>query len=216
MLDNFGYKTFTVTLSGVNFGSIQNRKRVFAFSFKKGIRLPFRTEQELKQYLLRLGDDLENNSEKRQEIFNKIFSSNSQKESIDSLINNKPSYQKMLSVCKKIDETKSFIIRTITTKQARIPNAGIIKFDHYIPEKLDYRFISPREAFLLMGFKNSDFDKLQPLVSEKVLTRDSLYKMAGNSIVVSVLEAVFALFIEIERKNFYGKHKQEKKIVRDF
>ena len=51
----------------------------------------------------------------------------------------------------------------------------------------DYRIrkLTPRECFRLMGFTDNDFDKI------KGISNTQLYKMAGNSIVVNVLEAIF-------------------------
>ena len=51
----------------------------------------------------------------------------------------------------------------------------------------DYRIrkLTPRECFRLMGFADADFDKI------KGISNTQLYKMAGNSIVVNVLEAIF-------------------------
>lgn len=47
------------------------------------------------------------------------------------------------------------------------------------------RKLTPRECFRLMGFTDADFDKI------KGISNTQLYKMAGNSIVVNVLEAIF-------------------------
>ena len=47
------------------------------------------------------------------------------------------------------------------------------------------RKLTPRECFRLMGFTDSDFDKI------KGISNTQLYKMAGNSIVVNVLEGIF-------------------------
>ena len=48
------------------------------------------------------------------------------------------------------------------------------------------RKLTPRECWRLMGFTDEDFDK-----AEQVNSNTQLYKQAGNSIVVNVLEAVF-------------------------
>lgn len=48
------------------------------------------------------------------------------------------------------------------------------------------RKLTPRECFRLMGFDDSDFDKV-----EGKLSNSQLYKMAGNSIVVNVLEEIY-------------------------
>ena len=47
------------------------------------------------------------------------------------------------------------------------------------------RKLTPRECWRLMGFDDSDFDK-----AEKVCSNSQLYKQAGNSIVVNVLEGI--------------------------
>lgn len=69
-----------------------------------------------------------------------------------------------------------------------------------MPKVLDgYRIrkLTPRECFRLMGVKDEQFDRLSGI------SNSQLYKLAGNSIVVNVLEAIFRnLFIEtnIEKK----------------
>ena len=51
---------------------------------------------------------------------------------------------------------------------------------------LRIRKLTPKECWRLMGFDDSDFEK-----AEKVNSNTQLYKQAGNSIVVNVLEAIF-------------------------
>lgn len=63
---------------------------------------------------------------------------------------------------------------TITTS----PQIGTLT-DHGV------RKLTPRECFRLMGFSDGDFDKAQAVCSNT-----QLYKQAGNSIVVNVLEAI--------------------------
>ena len=52
-------------------------------------------------------------------------------------------------------------------------------------ENYRIRKLTPRECFRLMGFTDADFDKIHGI------SNTQLYKMAGNSIVVNVLEAIF-------------------------
>lgn len=54
-------------------------------------------------------------------------------------------------------------------------------------EKRVVRKLTPKECFRLMGFDDSDFEK-----AESVNSNTQLYKQAGNSIVVDVLEHLFA------------------------
>lgn len=80
---------------------------------------------------------------------------------------------------------------------------GTIMTDGSSPKKnnriccIDWRIrkLTPRECFRLMGFSDSDFDKI------KGISNTQLYKMAGNSIVVNVLEAIFKqLFKETNKE----------------
>lgn len=48
------------------------------------------------------------------------------------------------------------------------------------------RKLTPKECWRLMGFDDADFEK-----AEQVCSNTQLYKQAGNSIVVNVLEAIF-------------------------
>lgn len=52
------------------------------------------------------------------------------------------------------------------------------------------RKLTPRECWRLMGFYDEDFEK-----AEKVNSNTQLYKQAGNSIVVNVLEEIFKQMI---------------------
>lgn len=68
-------------------------------------------------------------------------------------------------------------------------------FDGYRIRKL-----TPRECFRLMGFSDTDFDKARGAG----ISDTQLYKQAGNSIVVNVLEAIFKnLFVVKEKKSWY-------------
>lgn len=49
------------------------------------------------------------------------------------------------------------------------------------------RKLTPRECFRLMGMREDDIDKIQ----QAGISNTQQYKMAGNSIVVNVLEAIF-------------------------
>lgn len=88
------------------------------------------------------------------------------------------------------------IVQTITTKQDRHPNSGNLYFDYNGNKKSKYRFLTPRECFLLMGFDEKDYDCLlknnfNSRSKSLFFSRDRLYKLAGNSIVVNMLEAIF-------------------------
>lgn len=68
------------------------------------------------------------------------------------------------------------IAKTLTTSC----NQGVVV------KQLKIRKLTPLECFRLMGFNDEDFHK-----AEKVNSNTQLYKQAGNSIVVNVLEQIF-------------------------
>lgn len=83
---------------------------------------------------------------------------------------------------------------TISTKQVRLPNGGLVEYE---PGK--YRYLTDRECWRLMGFTDRDFDlarAVNPALKGK--KNGTLNKQAGNSIVVPVLESIFT---ELLRNN---------------
>lgn len=63
-------------------------------------------------------------------------------------------------------------------------------------EKSQIRKLTPLECWRLMGFNDSDFYAAQAVNSDT-----QLYKQAGNSIVVNVLEAIMGNLLKEERSN---------------
>lgn len=79
---------------------------------------------------------------------------------------------------------------TITTRQDRCPNSGVIKMDNG-----NYRYLTELECWRLMGFEDVDFQAaLKEHPTNGVMNR-TLYHQAGNSIVVQVLESIFELIL---------------------
>ena len=79
--------------------------------------------------------------------------------------------------------------QTLTTDDSK----GVVVDD--IPktiEDLRIRKLTPKECWRLMGFSDEDFHK-----AEEVNSNSQLYKQAGNSIVVDVLEAIFKQLLEV-------------------
>lgn len=54
-----------------------------------------------------------------------------------------------------------------------------------VEKRVRVRRLTPRECYRLMDFDDEDFDKAREVCSET-----ALYKQAGNSIVVAVLEGI--------------------------
>lgn len=100
-------------------------------------------------------------------------------------------------------------IRTITTKQDRDPNSGNLYFDSGIEGRSKFRYLTPRECFLFMGFTDEDYENVvycNPEVHKgSVLNpRDKIIRMAGNSIPVKLLEGIFYQIKKID--SLIGEH----------
>lgn len=61
-----------------------------------------------------------------------------------------------------------------------------VQKDSMITNGIQVRRLTPRECFRLMAFDDEDFEK-----AAKVNSPSQLYKQAGNTIVVKVLEEIF-------------------------
>lgn len=61
----------------------------------------------------------------------------------------------------------------------------------YLENQRRIRKLTPKECWRLMGFDDADFEK-----AEKVNSNTQLYKQAGNSIVVNVLEAILSKLLK--------------------
>ena len=77
--------------------------------------------------------------------------------------------------------SKNGICPTLTSAMGQ--GGGHVPMHNY---NLRIRKLTPKECWRLMGFDDEDFEK-----AEKVNSNTQLYKQAGNSIVVNVLEAIF-------------------------
>ena len=100
------------------------------------------------------------------------------------------------------------IIRTITTKQDRNPNSGNIYFESEYEGRSSFRYLTPRECFLFMGFTDEDYERViknNPEIHKDhyFFSRDKIIRMAGNSIPVKLLEGLF-LQIKLIDKEIFG------------
>ncbi|GIO25368.1 DNA cytosine methyltransferase [Oceanobacillus sp. J11TS1] len=79
---------------------------------------------------------------------------------------------------------------TITTKQMRCPNSGVIKTSK------GYRYLTEKECWRLMGFDDEDYyAALKEHPTRQGMMNGTLYHQAGNSIVVQILESIFELLL---------------------
>lgn len=181
-MEALGYTNSYDVLDARDFGIPHNRERVFCISILEGKRFDFgklkkRPMRHIKEFLEYGPDDVI----PEQYLITVPSMTSKIKE-----FNPKPtgSYRRQLDV---IDE----FCYTITERQDRCPNAGIIRLNS--PQ---YRYLTERECWRLLGFSDSDFDLMLKEFPTKPGKRNAtLYALAGNSIVVQVLESIFEVII---------------------
>lgn len=178
-MKDMGYETSFDVLSAMDFGIPQARERVFAISMLDGRRFDFNSL--IKKKTPSITGFLEDNVTD-EKYFITIPSMTSKIPEINP--GGIEGYSRMLGVI----DTHCW---TITERQDRCPNAGIIRMG-----AKRYRYLTEREVWRLMGFDDTDFEAaLKEFPGRKGYRNATLYAMAGNSIVVNVLEAIFKVLL---------------------
>lgn len=196
-LEELGYKNYFQDLIATDYGIPQTRNRCFMVSILGDYSYTFPKPIPLK---LKLKDILEDNVDEKYYLSDKmkqyIFSSETrrgrvQKETIQTLTT-----QNNLGVCVKgiaTNESKEWqkppLEEMSRTLLANKSNAGVGLID----TNLRIRKLTPKECFRLMGVKDEDYEKCAKNQSDS-----SLYHLAGDSIVVNVLMAIFGELLDID------------------
>ena len=172
-MQNLGYNSNFEVLNAMDFGLPQRRERVFTISILDGEFFNFST------------------LEKRQVPHIKEFLEDTKEE---KYIVTQP------SMLKKINSKGSMGLNiitdyctTITTKQMRCPNSGVIDLGNG-----QYRYLTERECWRLQGYSDEDFEaalKAHPGIPGKL--NGALYKQAGNSIPVTIFESIFKQLLNL-------------------
>ena len=170
-MERLGYESKYKILNAMDFGIPQNRKRIFVVSILGQNDFDF---EALKKVKTRSIDDfLEKGISDLYEVRQK---------SMLRYLSGNPKNKNFKGRLKIIDK----YAYTISTKQVRVPNSGLVDIGNG-----KYRYLTERECLRLMGFDDEDFDKIRAIYPKRPgKTSSILYKQAGNSIVVNVLEAI--------------------------
>lgn len=179
-MNRLGYETTYQIINAKDFGIPQHRERVFAISCFGSNQFDF--SRLAKKEMKHIESFLEEETKEKYVVTQK-----SMLEHLHSVADNR--FRGRLKIIKDY-------CYTISTKQMRVPNSGLVDLKN---EK--YRYLTERECFRLMGFTDDDFTKLREVYIEKEnKTSSILYKQAGNRIVVDVLEAIIKEIKEVENE----------------
>lgn len=180
-LESLGYKNDNCTkLNAVDFGIPQDRTRAFIVSHL-GRKLNTESKIKINRKQYSIADYI------KYDYTNPIYKA----EADEAQLNRTPSREQMWEI-NGMDINETTIIRTITCNMDRTHCAGLFLYNGAKGDT--YRRPTIREAFLLMGFTEAEYEQTLKLG----FSYRKMNKLIGNSIVVDVLAAVFRAMFEEE------------------
>lgn len=184
-LESIGYCNGSkMVLNAINFGIPQDRNRAFIISHLK-TRIDDTPLLRYSKPAPAITPFL------RTDYSNPIF----REEANKAQLNNTISRQEMWDVNHRDINDPHITVNTITCNMDRSNTSAMFKYKG--PKGNTYRLLTIREAFLLMGFTEEEYEKTLRLD----LSYRKMNKLIGNSIVVNVLQAIFELLFSKK----YGK-----------
>ena len=183
-LESLGYTNYWKVLNAKDYGVPQNRGRVFVVSIL-GNHEPYEFPKAIPLDKC-IADILEDEVDEKY-YMNKPFRLVNKGHQAELDIKGNECIRRVYGIDK--------IAPTLTTMggghrepKVLIEYKGKEKDNYVIEKTYRIRKLTPRECVRLMGMKDSDIDKIQ----QAGISNTQQYKMAGNSIVIDVLEAIFS------------------------
>ena len=190
ILDELGYDAEWQVLNSKNFGVPQNRERVFIVGHLRG-------ECTSRVFPIQ-GENKESDREPKIKILGNVKNPNCRSKGTRSLVHDKNgivealtatdykepkkvaiNFPKILQIGRGFNKGGAHNIAPTLTKSSYQEN-NFLK-----TEGVSIRKLTPRECWRLQGFPDWAFDKAQ-----KVNSNSQLYKQAGNSVTVNVIEEI--------------------------
>lgn len=202
-MEELGYESQYRVLNAKDFGVPQNRERVFTISIRKD--MPHKEFQFPEPHALdkRLKDVLDDEVEERFYLTEEQISK--MEDSSFHAANIKERVQGDIArtlLARDYKDPKCVRVGGLYDREGRTHQAGSIydprgisatlstmqggNREPIITEEERIRKLTPKECWRLMGFSDASFDKARATG----MSYSQLYKQAGNSIVVNVLEAI--------------------------
>ena len=180
-LESEGYTTTYKVLNSVDHGIPQNRERVFFVAIREGEEFHFPGHVS---NMVKLDSVLEKEVDAKFYLKNSDYYINQinlseydDKPYINGAIRGR--YGENKKVVQRLEIQKKGVTNTLTTVQ----KDNVVVDLH----KRKVRNLTPKECFRLMGFTDEDYEKAVNAGTKQ----SNLYKQAGNSIVVPVIEYIF-------------------------
>lgn len=169
-MGQMGYVSNYAVLNAMDFGLPQRRERLFTVSCLDGTLFNFETLELRKTKDIK--EFLENTTEEKYIV--------TQPSMLKRINNRNGNFRGKVEIIKDY-------CNTITTKQMRCPNAGVIDLGYG-----RFRYLTEKECWRLQGFTDEDFEaalRVNPGIPGKL--NGTLYRQAGNSMPVPILESIF-------------------------
>lgn len=186
-LEGLGYTNYWQVLNAKDYGIPQNRERVFVVSIL-GEHKPYKFPEKIKLEK-KVKDLLESDVNPKYYLSEEMV----KKLTLNTNLNeNRTKGIKKIGVASKNPHSQAGQVVSVNGVSMTICAGthgyamGYIADEYEIPD-LKIRKLTPRECFRLMGVSEEDIDKIQAAG----ISETQQYKMAGNSIVVPVLEGIF-------------------------
>lgn len=188
-LDKMGYNNYCDVLNAKDFGVPQNRERVFIVSIRKDIEDGKFEFPKGFDNGVRLKDLLEENVDNRYYIKQAKIDANYYR-GLDNHASHTGIMQIGMLNIKGNEQVRRVyspegISPTLSTMQGGNRQPKVL--ENNVPYGYRIRKLTPLECFRLMGFDDDDYY----ILKENKISNTQMYKMAGNSIVVDVLEYIF-------------------------
>lgn len=192
-LEELGYTNYWKILNSKNYGIPQNRERVFVVSilgehkpykFNEGFKL----DKRIKDLLEDVVDEKYYLSKEIQERFKPILNQNKNNSQIIKLGNASKNPRSQAGLTVSYDGISMTICSgTHGYAMGYLFDGEIKNINNELIKQGKIRRYTPKECFRLMGLSEEDINKIQ----STGLSDTQQYKLAGNSIVVQVLESIF-------------------------
>lgn len=197
-MKKMGYDSSFEILDSLDFGIPQKRRRIYVVSILKAYNIHFdfnllerKKTQPLAKYL------------NRKKVFGYDVIQPSMIKSLkngssfiaESYVNTITTATVRWNTCvvyKEYPKTYYDFVNNKTNGCIKLDKISKLKDDEHFYEK--FRYLTEKEEFLLMGFSEKDFLN----ITKKVKQKSHLQRLAGNSIVVPVLEAIFKVLRNME------------------
>lgn len=185
------YTNYYAILNSKDYGVPQSRQRVFVVSIRKDVdngRFEFPKQRCLQRCLMDVCEQSVDNkyyipAYKIKKIFDKINTIQKPEAGLVQVAH-------MYNNSSKNGRVYHILGISPTLDTCAGGNSQVIIYNH---QDKSFRKLTPKEYWRLQGFSDSDFEKV------RVINSDSqLYKQAGNSITVSVAQAIFEKLFEAQ------------------